>query len=213
MSGSDDPSLDAAYGLTSPEDNKRLYRTWAETYDTGFASESGYRFPALIAGAYLEAGGTWPAVDAGCGTGLIADFLPDEAVVDGLDISAEMLAQAGAKGRYRNLMEADLTGRLDLPGSTYAGLLSAGTFTHGHVGPEALDELLRILRPGAVCAISGNLAFYRVAGFADAFERLKNAGKITGFSAREERIYTPGANAPMGHGDDMGLVIVFRKAG
>lgn len=211
MSDEKDPSLEAAYNLSTPDDSKALYRDWAGTYDQDFAERSGYRFPALIAEAYLAAGGAWPALDVGCGTGLIARHLPKEAVLDGIDISPEMLAQASAKDRYRTLIEADLTQPLALETASYAGMLSSGTFTHGHVGPEALHELIRLLRPNAICAVAGNREFYRKAGFAEVFSKLAEDGAITPVEIREERIYEEGASPPEGHEDDIGLVVTFRR--
>lgn len=205
------PDLEAAYNLGSPDANRGLYRDWATTYDSEFAQRSGYRLPRLVAAAYLGAGGGWPALDAGCGTGLVAEYLPEDAVIDGLDISAEMLARAAAKGRYRTLHEVDLTEKLPLSGGEHAGLLSSGTFTHGHVGPEALHELLRVLRSGAICAIAANKAFYQTAGFRQVLDGLVATGAITPPEITEDRIYSADANAPEGHADDTGLILTFRK--
>lgn len=203
------PDLEAAYSLNSPDANRSLYRDWAATYDEDFARRGGYRFPLLIAQAYIDAGGKWPALDVGCGTGLVAEYLPEDAVIDGVDIAPEMLAMARRKGRYRNLIEADLTQPLALPDAPYAGMISAGTFTHGHVGPGALDELMRVLKPGAICAITGNASFFAKAGFRETFDRLIAAGTICEPTLREERIYEANATPPEGHEDDMGYVIVF----
>lgn len=131
--------------------------------------------------------------------------------MDGVDISPEMLAEAKRKGRYRELIEADLTKPLPFPDAGYAGLTSSGTFTHGHVGPEALLELMRVLQPGAVCAISGNQAFFEAAGFRQAFKSLCGEGAISHPTIREERIYEVGATPPEGHENDMGYVIVFNR--
>jgi hypothetical protein len=38
----------------------------------------------------------------------------------------------------------------------YGGAVSTGTFTIAHVGPEALDEVLRVVRPGGLVGISVN---------------------------------------------------------
>ena len=94
----DKPNLDAAYNLDSPDANRRLYRDWAATYDEDFAQKSGYRFAKLIADAFQEAAGAGPVLEVGCGTGLLADHLSPELVVDGVDISPEMLSQAERKG-------------------------------------------------------------------------------------------------------------------
>ena len=37
---------------------------------------------------------------------------------------------------------------------TYDGVVSSGTFLQGHVGPEALPELCRVLRPGGFMVFS-----------------------------------------------------------
>lgn len=207
-----EPGLDAAYSLETAEENLQLYRDWASTYDEDFAVRSGYRFPRLVAETYVDAGGTWPVLDAGCGTGLIADYLPADAIIDGVDISPDMLERAKAKGRYRRLDEVDLTKPIPHQDAAYAGLVSAGTFTHGHVGAEALPELMRVMRSGAICTISGNPTFYESAGFKQWFEDMAEAGVILTPTINEEPIYESGASPPEGHENDIGLIIQFRVA-
>lgn len=211
MDEKDKPGLEASYGSGSAEENRRVYRDWAATYDEDFAGRSGYRFPGLIAQAFVDAGGSGPVLDAGCGTGLVADHLPDSIVVDGVDLSPDMLAVAARKGRYRTLVEADLTKPLPFEDDMYGGLTCAGTFTQGHVGPEALAELLRVLRWGAICAISGKPPFYESAGFPEAFERLAAGKRISRPAIREERVYSAEATPPDGHENDTAFLITFRK--
>ena len=136
-----DPDLDTAYALDSPEDNLRLYRNWAETYDADFVAGTGFRFPRLVAEAYLIHGGAWPCLDVGCGTGAVAECLPRGAVIDGLDLSPEMLAVAGEKGLYRQLVEANLKHTLPLPDAAYQGVVSSGTFTMGTWVPKRWTNL------------------------------------------------------------------------
>ena len=50
-------TLDGAYALKTPEDSKKLYADWAETYDESFAEAHDYRSPFLVAEAYRDAGG------------------------------------------------------------------------------------------------------------------------------------------------------------
>lgn len=211
MSDRNSPDLAAAYSLVTPEDNRRLYRNWATTYDEEFAIRSGYRSAELIAQAFLDAGGKGPVLDAGCGTGLVANHLSTGMIVDGVDISPEMMEQARTKGRYRHLIEADLTNRLPFPNAAYAGLTSSGTFTHGHVGPDVLEELMRVLQPGAVCAIGGNTTFFREADFKKVFDNLVAKKVISTPTIREERIYDSGATPPDGHENDTCFVIVFNR--
>lgn len=211
MDDKDKPGLDASYGSGSAEENRRVYRDWAATYDEEFAGHSGYRFGRLIAEAFVDAGGSGPVLDAGCGTGLVADRLPASIVVDGVDLSPDMLAVADGKGRYRTLVEADLTKPLPFEDGAYNGLTCAGTFTQGHVGPEALAGLLRVLRPGAVCAISIKLPFYDTAGFAREFEALVAGKVISRPAVREERVYSADSTPPAGHENDLAYIVTFRK--
>jgi predicted TPR repeat methyltransferase len=207
----DDPDLESAYALQTPEDNRRLYRAWAENYDTEFVSGTEFRFPSLIAQAYLDAGPGWPCLDVGCGTGAVADQLPLDAVIDGLDLSPDMLNVAARKSRYRHLFEANLKETLPFDDDSYAGLVSSGTFTHGHVGAEALDELLRVLRPGGIAIFSIKPEIWDEMGFGEAFARLTSAGMIEAPTWREELVYGDPAKAPDGHGDDTGRIVHFRR--
>jgi predicted TPR repeat methyltransferase len=203
-----DPSLDRAYSLKTPEDSKELYRDWATTYDAGFAETHGYVAPRKIAETFLElATDNLPLLDVGAGTGLLAEHLRDIAV-DGLDISTEMLAVAEAKGLYRNLIEANLLETLPFPDGHYGGIVSSGTFTHGHVGPDCLPELLRITRSGGLFVCSTGPAVYDGAGFGSALARLVAARAIAPVDFREITIYE---NAEHDHADDRGLVMIFRK--
>ena len=92
--------------------------------------------------------------------------------VDGVDISAEMLNVAQTKGVYANLYESDLTQKLPVEDGAYAGVVSAGTFTHGHVGPDALEAVLTVLRPDGRLVISVNAKHWDARGVETVLERL-----------------------------------------
>ncbi|RVT83390.1 class I SAM-dependent methyltransferase [Rhodobacteraceae bacterium CCMM004] len=193
----DDPGLDAAYALRGPDDSRRLYRRWAETYDSDFATGEGYALPDHVAAAFVDAGGRGPVLDVGAGTGLVGERLAalDVGPVEGCDISPEMLEIADRKGVYARLFEADITAGLPAGTGPYAGVVSAGTFTLGHVGPEALATLLDAAAPGAAFALSVNAAHWRAAGFDAALEALGD--RIVERRLREVPIYQgDGANRP-----------------
>ncbi len=204
------PDLDGAYALKTPEDSRKLYGDWAETYDETFAKASGYQMPEAVAEAFARAGGAGPVLDVGAGTGLVGVALQNlgVALIDGTDISAAMLAEAALKDCYENLFEGDLTAVLDVEDESYSGLVSAGTFTHGHVGPEAFDELLRVARPGATFALSINAEHFEARGFAAKFDAL--GGQIKGLNLHETVIYSEARQDA--HADDKALIAVFQKA-
>ena len=151
-------NLDAAYGIKTPAENQRLYADWAKSYDADFAQAMDYVLPDVMATAFIAAGGMAPVLDLGAGTGLLGTALRRQGLleIDGTDISQEMLTVAAAKQVYQRVFFGDLTARLPVADATYNGVISAGTFTTGHVGPAALDEVLRIARPGAVIGITIN---------------------------------------------------------
>lgn len=207
----DEPDLDKAYALKTPDDNIELYRDWAATYDSDFAEDTGYQLPHHVARFFIEYGDpSAPVLDVGAGTGLVADCLNGNRSVtmDALDISKAMLDKAAAKGLYRKTIVADLTKPLDLADESYGAVVSAGTFTHGHVGPDALDELLRIAKRDALFVISVNSKHYVSQGFEAKFQTLKPT--ITDFSMRTVPIYSN--HSDPNHKNDEGHIVVFRKA-
>lgn len=203
------PDVDAAYGLRSREDSQKLYASWAETYDDSFAAQEDYILHDAVAQAFAAAGGQGPVLDVGAGTGLCGMALAarDIGPLIATDISPEMLAIARTKGIYRDLFVADITRPLAPPPTPYAGIVSSGTFTTGHVGPEAIDTLLDVAGPGALLALSINAKHHVAAGFERAFAAL--APKIADLGLAETRIY--GAAAQGLHKDDTALIATFRK--
>lgn len=200
--------LDRAYALAGPADNARLYADWAATYDAGFAATAGYTYPAAIARLFVAEGGAGPVLDIGAGTGLVGAALPGLAV-DALDIAPEMLAVARAQGRCRHALVADLTRPLPVADGTYAGITSAGTFTHGHVGPGCLPELLRIARPGARLVLGIHEGVFDGAGFGSALARLAATGALAPLRFARIPIYAPGATHA--HAGDRALVALLAK--
>lgn len=204
------PDLDRAYALETPQDSVRLYGDWAESYDESFAESSGYLLPTAVAEAFHALAGKGPVLDLGAGTGLVGEVLAQLGVteIDGTDISAQMLAEAALKDVYDNLFEGDLTAHLPCDAGHYNGIISAGTFTHGHVGPQAFDEVLRVAAPGALVCLSVNAAYYEAQGFAAKLEALE--GSIQALTLQETPIYDQRRSDA--HSNDKAMIVSFRKA-
>lgn len=208
--GDKKPELNVAYALKTPEDSIDLYGNWAATYDADFAEANDYRYPALVAELFAErSGANTPVLDVGAGTGLVGEGLAAMGIsqVDALDISPEMLEVAMAKGCYSKAITADLTGPLEIADGAYGGITCAGTFTFGHVGAEAIDELIRIGTSGALYVLGIHAGVYESAGFAAKF--MEHNDLIRNFEILDTPVY--GADAPAELQKARSSVAVFRK--
>ena len=148
--------LERVYHLDSQDARENLYDEWAGKYDEDLLNGLAYVAPRVTAERFAALVRPDAAVlDAGCGTGLVGTELAGRGftTIDGIDISQGMLDVAAAKGCYRNVERADLTARLPFDDNAYDATICVGTLTEGHVGPEALDELLRVTRERVVVAI------------------------------------------------------------
>lgn len=185
--------LRRAYTLDNPADGRRLYRDWATSYDATMLDGLGYLSPRLVVGLAAEMRSliTGPVLDIGCGTGLLGDELARHCfdVFDGIDLSPEMLAVARQRGVYRALIEADLLGTLPIDDGVYGGAVCAGMFTSGHVGAACLDELIRVMAPGALFVCTVHHAVRGELGFDAAFERLIADGTLAQRVRREVGFY------------------------
>ncbi len=216
---SDEPlGLDEAYSVKSPDDNRRLYAKWAATYETSFVDAKQYRYPKAIAEVFNDVVGPVTRVlDIGTGTGLTGMYLlrlrPD-LVIDGMDISPEMLAQAQSKLRqdgsavYRALFERDLTRAVPNENPPYEALFSSGTFTHGHLGPECIANLLPLLEHNGWLVIGVNNEHFESRGFEQELASLVDLGLIQSPEILRIDVYEPGS---VHHGDQARVIITRRR--
>jgi predicted TPR repeat methyltransferase len=201
--------LDRAYSLKNVDDARALYDEWAETYDEELVDDNGYVAPRIVVDAFAEQFADKDAriIDIGCGTGLAGEVLAGYGFsnVDGLDLSAGMLRVAERRRVYRELVEVDLTGPIDIPADTYDGAVSVGTFTHTHVGPDGIDVLADLVKSGGLICISVNADAYVADGYAEKLGDLEARGRIT-ILGNAERDYIPRTGV-------RGRVVSFRVTG
>jgi predicted TPR repeat methyltransferase len=189
---------------------KILYDNWAETYDSEFAARMDYQLPQHVAEVFAKYHQSeQPILDVGAGTGFVGKALSSHVteIIDAIDISSKMLEFAGYAGCYRDLIVADLTAEINIPDNTYGAMISAGTFTLNLVGPDALDELIRIAKPECFFALAIKEEHFESERFADKFEELDS--KIRDFTTIRVKYYNENAQ-----GDNKyitALVAVFWK--
>lgn len=203
--------LEGAYGLQSADDNIAYYKDFAAHYDDGFADAMGYNSPSALAEIFhkIATDADNPIADIGCGTGLAAQTLdlPSDRI-DGYDISAQMLDKAREKGLYRNLYQANLKQSLDAYPNDYGALISVGTFTLGHLGPQDLGHLLILLRTGGLICVTVSATHFNAQGFAMFLDGLHQTGKITEPQIHTVPIYTKQNHD---HASDEAHILSFRK--
>jgi len=165
-----------AYHLENTDEMVDFYRKWAADYDRQMLDQRGYTAPGSIAEMLSEHLPDTQAsvLDVGCGTGLTCRLLAERGFsqLDGIDLSQEMIEVARERGIYRNLLQGDVNQPLQLETASYDGVVSSGTFTHGHVGPGPLDEIFRVLKPGGVLACTVHQDLWQSMGFEDCFTAL-----------------------------------------
>lgn len=192
--GHHEGALGAVYQAKGRDEVAALYDRWSETYDAEMAA-NGYRHPTIclaLLARHLPRGAA-PLLDAGAGTGLIGEWLAIMGYphVEALDISRGMLARAERKQVYAKLHCLALGGELPFADGHFAGIVSAGVFTSGHVGAEGLDELIRICRPGGVIVLTVKNTLWED-GFAARIAELERAGGIMRVEETEPYVSMPG---------------------
>ena len=209
--------LDKAYSVKTPEDSRRLYAEWASTYNETFIKANDYVYPRTIAQKFDELiprSDIQTVVDIGCGTGAIGSYLANlrpNLKITGVDISAEMLAEASKLKRidgspvYIDLIEVDLTA--ELPKKSFDAMISAGTFTHGHLGAETFVSLIALVRFNGWLVIGINAEHFLSQGFGSALQNAQDQGLTTHAQFHNVQIYGPKS----AHYGDLATIAIFQR--
>ena len=171
-----------AYRLDDQDRMSEFYQKWASDYDHQMTDELEYLSPAILTNLFFNYVKTDARViDIGCGTGLTSQPLFEKGFrnIDGIDLSPEMIDVARQRNIYQELLVGDLNQPLQRESGIYDAAISTGTFTHGHVGPDPLDEIFRILKPGGIFACTVHEALWHERKFDAKFESLISDGKIS----------------------------------
>jgi uncharacterized SAM-dependent methyltransferase/ubiquinone/menaquinone biosynthesis C-methylase UbiE len=188
-----------AYGAKTRDDLRRLYADWAETYDADHEKVGffGHRLTAEVLSRHLTRRDASRVLDAGAGTGAAGQELARLGFRNlvAVDLSDAMLARAREKGVYAQALVADLALPIDAFGDdSIDACVLVGVFSYGQAPAEALDEVVRLVRPGGIVAFTMRTDFHDedAMGIRSRMELLERRGTWHLLECTEPAPYLPG---------------------
>ncbi len=151
--------LNRVYQARDSDETRALYDDWSKTYEDEVGA-NGYITPERCSKALAQFTDDLraPILDFGCGTGLSGLALTKSGfrIIDGVDLSAEMLAGADAKGIYRSLRQIEAgESPVTTPGA-YAAIAAIGVIGAGAAPVDTFDLLMNALGHGGKLVLSYN---------------------------------------------------------
>ncbi|KAK4022979.1 hypothetical protein OUZ56_008420 [Daphnia magna] len=156
--------LNATLSSSVHDKNELLsfYQQWSDKYDEDFRTEH-YIGPCLTVEAVCELipdekRADVTVLDVAAGTGLVGLELAKNGfkVIDAIDGSEAMLTKLRQKSIYRCTTQAMLGNGGDcesLPENAYDVVTSSGGFVPGHLPVSAVQDLIRMCKPGGLIVI------------------------------------------------------------
>jgi ubiquinone/menaquinone biosynthesis C-methylase UbiE len=168
--------LKTVYTETSSLKLNRHYKKWSNSYDQDM-KDWGYAYPVQlkkILKENLKLKKSIKILDAGCGTGYVAEALIELKFknIVGIDFSQAMLEIAKRKKIYSKLICQSLNDTIKLRTNQFELVVCTGVLTSGHVGPSSIQELIRVVKPQGyfVCSIAESI--FKKNGFKKEIEKL-----------------------------------------
>ena len=170
--------LDIVYQEKNSTRLKKHYREWASEYDKDL-NAWGYAYPRELKKILIDKiriNKNAKILDAGCGTGYVAETLKDLnfSNIVGLDYSQDMLNIAKKKKIYKRLIKQSLNKKTNLRSNQFNAVLCTGVLTSGHVGPVAIKELIRLTKKKDYLILSISESIYEKFGFRKEIEKRAN---------------------------------------
>ncbi|XP_068600364.1 methyltransferase-like protein 27 [Brachionichthys hirsutus] len=203
----------------TPREQVDFYNSWANNYDTDMASAE-YR-PPLHAAKSINthfSGDREAAVvlDVACGTGLLAKELKTKGFRHfvGIDGSKGMLELAKQTGLYRDLKQC-LLGEDPLPvqWGVFDVVAIVGALIVGHVPVSVVREFCNFVKPGGYMCMTARNAQDSSdvkSALEHELKQMVEEGLITCVAVTEEKEWLK-LSSGEGHGDDSGVVYLYRK--
>ncbi len=139
---------------------QKTYRRWAPVYDLAFGRiTQGGR---ILAARHVNATGG-SVLEVGIGTGLALGYYGPRVRVTGIDLSAEMLAEAALRARKLGLRNLEGLHRMDareiaLPDASFDHVAAMHIMSVVPEPERVLAEMVRLCRPGGSVLIANHFA-------------------------------------------------------
>lgn len=146
------------------------YGEWANTYEDSVHDEMDLKLLSRVKS--FDWKNIHNALDLACGTGRIGVWLKQQGVanIDGVDVTAEMLAKAKEKGAYRLLFNGDVL-NTKLEGASYDLCTMSLADEHLRDISPLYTEASRLLKPGGHFVIVGYHPFFLMNGLITHFHK------------------------------------------
>ncbi|KAI6647369.1 Methyltransferase [Oopsacas minuta] len=147
-------------------------------------------------------------LDLGAGTGMCGELLKSAGYINmtAIDLSEQMLEEAKKKGIYKAVVQKDLNeDSLDEFEGQFDAVICIGVFFTGQVGPNAIDKILKVIKPGGILSFSIRTDLYdnEGTGYKDKCDLLQQQGKWKQLSSE--------INTLFGKMDKMGYYMTFQR--
>lgn len=163
------------------------YAKWSKTYDKDVVENYyGIDYICRILDEHLQKlsfeAKSVKIADVGCGTGLLGKPLASLGYMqlDGIDLSPEMTEKAKQTGFYQHLFSGINLNQVlpeELRGQ-YDATICIGTFTPGHVEPEALIQMVELTRAGGLVVLSTRIPYYDTTDYQQVSDRLVQERRV-----------------------------------
>ena len=138
-----------------------LFDQYAPKFEAALVERLGYRVPDMLNDLVLSEMDRLGiksfarTLDLGCGTGLMGEKLRAKTgYLEGIDISAAMIAETARKGIYDNLQKAELVAALNVRRADTDLVTAADVFIYCGALQPILAAMVPAMQPGGIAAFS-----------------------------------------------------------